>query len=388
MVVRIAMATSSGYVPPPSPERTRHPFLTYDMIHEIPVTIRKTLETYSQHGQVSQILKERNDYYYTGCGTAFFSAMLGASILSLTKSDRFKYECVQALELSYYHFPVSRTSVTFGVSHSGITKTTLDALISAKAQGAYCVGITHFPNSPITKVADETFVVGNGPDKSRCHTKCYLAGATALTHLGLELLEHRGASRSASLQGIRKSLAELPQMALKVLGSTDQSMKDLAEKHARKRTIYFAGTGASYPNALEAALKIMESSYVPAQGFQTEQLLHGPWVSLDAEGVVFVMATEGRTYGRSVDLAKAATSLGSTVIPIVYEDDQEMASICKSVIQIPPIDEHLAPFLSIIPLYLFAYYMCLQRGYNPDYIHYLTSAYWNARQIIFPAGTH
>lgn len=382
------MATSSGAVPLPSPERTGHPFLTYDMIHEIPDTIRKTLETFSQPCRTSEILKERDDFYYTGCGTAFFSAMLGASILSLAVGDRFKYECVQALELSHYHFPVGKTSVTFGVSHSGITKTTLDALTSAKAQGAYCVGITHFPNSPITKVADETLVVGNGPDKSRCHTKCYLAGATALTHLGLEVLEQRRASRAANLQGIRKSLSELPQMASKVLSSTDQSMKELAEKHARKRTIYFAGTGASYPNALEAALKVMESSYVPAQGFQTEQLLHGPWVSLDTESVVFVMATEGRTYGRSVDLAKAATSLASTVIPIVYEDDQEMALICKNVIQIPSIDEHLAPFLSIIPLYLFAYYMCLQHGYNPDYIHYLTPAYWNARQIIFPPGTH
>src|SRR5208282_309486 len=136
-------------------------------------------------------------------------------------------------------------------------------------------------------------------------------------------------------------------------------MKEIAEKLAGKRTIYFAGTGASYPNALEAALKVMESSYVPAQGFETEQLLHGPWVSLDAESVVFVMATEQRTYWRSVDLAKAATSLGSTVIPIVYEGDREMASICKHVVQIPTVDEHPAPFLSIISLYLFAYYMCL-----------------------------
>jgi glucosamine--fructose-6-phosphate aminotransferase (isomerizing) len=383
------MATPNGYVPPPFPERTGHPFLTYDMIHEIPDAIRKTLEISSnQPWRASQVLKERSDFCYTGCGTAFFSAMLGASILSLIEGAQFRYECVQALELSHYHSPVSRNNVTFGVSHSGITKATLDALTSAKAQGAYCVGITHFPNSPITKVADETVIVGNGPDKSRCHTKCYLAGATALTHIGLELLDQRKAARPEQLQGIRKNLAELPQMASTVLSSTNQRMQELAEKHAEKRTIYFAGTGASYPNALEAALKVMESSYVPAQGFETEQLLHGPLVSLDTESVVFVMATELSTYGRSLDLAKAATSLGSAVIPIVYEGDREMASIYKYTVQIPAIDEHLAPFLSIIPLYLFAYYMCLQHGYNPDYIHYLTPAYWNARQIIFPPGTH
>jgi glucosamine--fructose-6-phosphate aminotransferase (isomerizing) len=359
------------------------------MIHDIPNTIRKTLEiSAGQASRISQTLKERSDFYYTGCGTAFFSAMLGASILSLMDGGQFNYECVQALELSHDRSRVSRTSATFGVSHSGITKTTLDALASAKAQGAYCVGITHFPNSPITQVADETLVVGDGPDKSRCHTKCHLASAIALTQLGLELLEQRKAARPAHLQVIRKSLSELPQMVSKVLSSSEEMMKELAEKHAGTRTVYFAGTGTSYPIALEAALKVMEACYVPAQGFETEQLLHGPWVSLDAESVVFVMATEGGTYGRSVDLAKAATSLGSTVVPIVYEGDSEMASICKHAVQIPTIDEHLAPFLNIIPLYLFAYYLCLQRGNNPDYIHYLNPAYWNARQIIFPPGTH
>ncbi len=236
------MAISSGYVPPPTPERTRHPFLTYDMIQEIPDSVRKTLEISSR---ASPIPKERIDFYYTGCGTAYFSAMLGSSILSLMEGDRFRYECVQALELSHYRPPVSRTSATFGVSHSGITKTTIDALASAKAQGAYCVGITHFPNRPIASVADETLVVGNGPDKSRCHTKCYVAGATALTHIGLELLEQRSAARSADLQGIRNSLSELPQLGSKVLSSTEQSMKELAEEHAGKQTIYFAGTGAS-----------------------------------------------------------------------------------------------------------------------------------------------
>jgi glucosamine 6-phosphate synthetase-like amidotransferase/phosphosugar isomerase protein len=65
-----------------------------------------------------------------------------------------------------------------------------------------------------------------------------------------------------------------------------------------------------------------------------------------------------------------------------------MGANCKNIIELPLVEEQLAPYLSIIPLYLFAYYMCLQRGYNPDYIHYLTPAYWNARQIIFPPGTH
>jgi len=109
---------------------------------------------------------------------------------------------------------------------------------------------------------------------------------------------------------------------------------------------------------------------------------------LDNDSVVFVMATESRTRSRSMDLVKAAVNLGSTVVPLTYEDDREIHSAGKIGIELPMVDEQLAPYLSIIPLYLFAYYTSVQRGNNPDYLRYLTPAYWDARTIIFPPGTH
>jgi len=368
-------------------ERTKHPFLTYDMIQEIPDAIQNTTETSTQVSSIVGRLREKPCLYFTGCGTAFFSAMLGSNIFHLVEWDALNFECVQALELSNHH-QIARNSVAFGVSHSGITKTTLDALRIVKSRGGYAVGITHFAKSPISKVADETIVVGKGPDKSRCHTKCYPAGALPLTAMAVELIEQRHTGQPDRPRRIRRELADLPQLAKRVLASTESAMKELAEKNAGKRTLYFAGTGGSYPNALEAALKIMETSYIPAQGFETEQLLHGPWVSLDDETLMFVMGTESHTYARSLDLVKAATSLGSTVIPLVYEDDREIAAICKHSVRLPRVDEQLAPYLSIIPLYLFAYYLSLRLGNNPDYLRYLTPAYWDARAIIFPPGTH
>lgn len=375
-------------VPPPVAERLQHPFLTYDMICQIPEAIQGTIEKSSGRlGSIRQRVKDKSDFFFTGCGTALFSSMLGSAMFSLMDGDGLHSECVQALELGNGGRS-AKNSVTFGVSHSGITKTTLDALRRMKSMGSYTIGITHFDRSPIGREVDETLVVGNGPDKSRCHTKCYPASAIPLTMMGIELLDERDAVKSERRQKIRRELAGIPQLTKRVLVSTEPIMKELAQNSAMKRTFYFAGTGPSYANALEAALKILETSYVPAQGFETEQLLHGPWVSIDSESVVFVMATEQRTYGRSMDLVRAATSLGANVVALVHEGDREIGSICKNTIELPSIDEQLTPYLSIIPLYFFAYYMCLRRGYNPDYLRYLTPAYWTARNVIFPPGTH
>jgi len=223
------MAVAIDVAAPPIAERTKHPFLTYDMIYEIPEAIKQTLQIVpAKSVTLIQKLKNKSTFYFTGCGTAFHSAMLGANTLQLMKTG-FNYECVQALELANYHHSVSKNSAAFGVSHSGITKTTIDALHSVKEQGAFCIGISHFPNRPITQAVDENLVVGNGPDKSRCHTKCYVSSAIALTQICLSILEEQQAIDLERMQRIRKNLEELPELALKVLRSTDDAMNSLRE---------------------------------------------------------------------------------------------------------------------------------------------------------------
>ena len=106
------------------PDRTSHPFLTYDMIYEIPATIRETLKN-AEISSATEQLSEKKSLYFTGCGTAFFAAMLGAYPLHSSKS---RSECVSSLELQQHGYPLSSETGMVAVSHSGITKATVDAV--------------------------------------------------------------------------------------------------------------------------------------------------------------------------------------------------------------------------------------------------------------------
>ncbi len=373
---------------PPVANRTSHPFYTYEMIFEIPRAIKQTLQTTTQEMKPILAKLKTKELYFTGCGTAFFAAMLGSQVLSLAKPARIRYSCVPALELLSYYYFIDRTCAAIGISHSGITKTTIDALKHVKGNGAFSLGITHFEDRPISNSVDKTLVVGNGPDKSRCHTKCFVAGAAACIAIGIELLKQSGKVPSKRLQEIEAQLNELPETTEQVLKSVDGPCKRLAEQNSSRNRYYFAGTGPSIPNTLEAALKIMETSFASAQGFETEQLLHGPWVSLDSESLLFVLAPKGSSHQRNADLVRAAKTLGTPVIGLIDEGDDELAALCNEAIQLPTLDEYLTPFVNIIPLYLFAYYSSVQRGFNPDLLRYPTPAYWKARNVIFPPGTH
>ena len=372
----------------PTSDRTTHPFYTYEMIFEIPRAIKQTLQTTAEEMKPILAKLKNKELYFTGCGTAFFAAMLGSQVLSLAKLSRIRNSCVPALELLSYDYFIDKTCAAIGISHSGITKTTIDALKHAKRNGAFSLGITHFEDRPISNSVDNTLVVGNGPDKSRRHTKCYVAAAAACTEIGIELLKQSGKPPSKRLLQIEAQLNELSETTEEVLKSADGLCKRLAEQNSSRNRYYFAGAGPNVPNTFEAALKIMETSFASAQGFETEQLLHGPWMSLYNESLLFVLAPKGISHQRNADLVRAAKALGTPVIGLIDEGDDELAALCDEAIQLPTLDEYLSPFVNIIPLYLFAYYSSVKRGFNPDLLRYPTPAYWKARNIIFPPGTH
>ena len=165
------------------------------MIKDIPRGFRLTLDALSDfraEPSVTDLL------VFTGNGTAFYSAAMGSQILSLSNRD---WRAVQAFELvNYQRDPGRKSMVAIGVSHSGITKSTVEALSRERSWGAKTIGVTHFPDRPISRVSDMTLVIGDGPDKSRCHTKAYTNSAAAV--FGLSLAYAQPLDRQ--LEGVKK----------------------------------------------------------------------------------------------------------------------------------------------------------------------------------------
>jgi glucosamine--fructose-6-phosphate aminotransferase (isomerizing) len=58
---------------------------------------------------------------------------------------------------------------------------------------------------------------------------------------------------------------------------------------------------------------------------------------------------------------------GGKIIAVLEETDDELKQLVDDYFEVPPsIPETLSPIPSVIPLQLFAYYMALEKGLNPD----------------------
>jgi glucosamine--fructose-6-phosphate aminotransferase (isomerizing) len=166
---------------------------------------------------------------------------------------------------------------------------------------------------------------------------------------------------------LEEKLAKIPDIVETIIKTQEEKVKQIAKKYKDAKTFFFLGRGISTATAYEGRLKLMEIAYVPAIAFPAGESKHGP-ISLVEPGfpVVFVCAKDDsrKTMMGNIMEMKAR---GASTIAVIEEDDEEIKRLVDDYIEIPrDIPEVLSPIPFIVPLQLLAYYMSVERGYNPD----------------------
>jgi glucosamine--fructose-6-phosphate aminotransferase (isomerizing) len=106
---------------------------------------------------------------------------------------------------------------------------------------------------------------------------------------------------------------------------------------------------------------------VPAIAFPAGESKHGP-ISLVEPGfpVVFICAKDD-THKTLIGNIMEMKARGAAIIAVIEEDDEEIKKLADDYIEVPKdIPEILSPVPYVTPLQLLAYYMAIERGYNPD----------------------
>jgi glucosamine--fructose-6-phosphate aminotransferase (isomerizing) len=137
---------------------------------------------------------------------------------------------------------------------------------------------------------------------------------------------------------------------------------ELAARYRFAARVVTTGRGYAYPTAREAALKLMETSYVPALAFSGADLLHGPLAMADPD--VPVLAVAGTGPGGAA-LRDVVARLGERRADVVTVGPADLPGAAGR-IPVPETDERYAPLLDILPLQRLALALALARGEDPD----------------------
>jgi glucosamine--fructose-6-phosphate aminotransferase (isomerizing) len=232
------------------------------------------------------------------------------------------------------------------VSQSGGSPDLVESTEVARSCGALTVAVTNAPNSALAAAADQHVHVHAGTERAVAATKTYTAELLAL-HL---LFAGERAARDA---------APLPEAAARTLALTsDERLAQLAEPFRNTERVVLTARGYSYATAREAALKLMETSYLSAHAFSGADLLHGPLALIDRSVPVIAITSPGRGGDAMQPVLQRLAELDAPILRVGVEDGLPIAS--------DGIGEHLLPILEIMPLQRLAWRLALDRGVDPD----------------------
>ena len=344
-----------------------YPHFMIKEIHEQPETLRNTLRMQEHYLELmSTFLDRANEVFLVACGTSYHACLAASYMFSkLAFLPTFPVYASEFIE--QHGKSVSIDSTILAVSQSGETADTIAAVTCAQQRAATILSLTNVIGSSLTRISRVYIGTQAGPEIGVAATKTFTSQLSVLAQLALRLAKKRGKVSQDEIDSLEANLDKLPEIADTIAKTQEEKVKQIAKKYKDSKVFFFLGRGISTATAYEGRLKLMEIAYIPSIAFPAGESKHGP-ISLIENGfpVVFVCPKDDchKTLVGNIMEMKAR---GANIIAIIEEGDADIKSLADDYIEVPKgIPGVLSPIPYAVPLQLLAYYVALEKGYNPD----------------------
>ena len=214
------------------------------------------------------------------------------------------------MEAARYVIPrsVGDGLLVVGISASGETARTIEAIRLGLDLGAHTLGITADPDSTLAITADETFVLQlpeqpDGPGLTS-YLGALLAGYALGAHLSKDWLQRQ----------IDKTMDALPEALAEWTVGQSALGRDLAQQIDPSLPILFLGSGPIRGAAMFAAAKVIEAVGQSASDQEVEEWAHLEYFSEPTRLPVWLLGAGGRASQREVEVMEAARKIGRNLI--------------------------------------------------------------------------
>jgi len=336
-------------------------------IHEQPACLRNTLRLQEHYlDLMATFLDRAREVYLVACGTSYHTC-LASSYMFSKLAFLATYPVIASEFVEQHGKSVNIDSTLLAVSQSGETADTLAAVNCARQRAATVLGLTNVIGSTLTRVSRVYIGQQSGPEIGVAATKTFTSQLSVMAQTALRLAKKRGKVSQDEMDYLAERLDKMPETVDVIIRTQEEKVKEIAKKYKDAKVFFFLGRGISTATAYEGRLKLMEIAYVPAIAFPAGESKHGP-ISLVEPGfpVVFICPRDD-THKTLIGNIMEMKARGASIIAVIEEGDEEIKSLADNFVEVPEgIPDVLSPISFVIPLQLFAYYMALERGHDPD----------------------
>jgi glutamine---fructose-6-phosphate transaminase (isomerizing) len=333
-----------------------YPHFMLKEIHEQAQVARELAHVLNGNREVDALvekMKHARNLYFIGCGTSYHAASVGA-VYFAQLAGRAVIPVLAPQFIPQYAPTVNHEDVGIFVSQSGETKDVLNALEAAEAKGMACFGLANVVGSTLTKTASLCLPLCCGYEISVPATKTFTNQVVTFLYLAYKM-----AGKDV------RELENIPALMEQTIEMVEPQIKEIAKEINEWNDLYCLGYGATYPIALEGALKLKEITYAHCEGMLSTEFKHGP-LSAVSKGFPIIFVSDGSAVPLIISGINEVKVRGARTI-VIGEEDARLRSNGDDLIVLPKSDPQISALLGVLPLQLLSYHMSVMRGFDPDF---------------------
>ena len=297
------------------------------------------------------------------CGTSYHAALMGRYLIETLA--RVPVDVEYASEYRYRDFILDKKSLVVVVSQSGETADSLAALRAVKEGDPLTLAICNVVKSSIARESMGVLSTHAGPEIGVAATKTFSAQMAAFALLAIHLGQIKKTLDKKQRLELIQDLQRIPHKIEKILNGAEDVEK-LAWDFVPFAHFLYLGRWINFPIALEGALKLKEISYMHAEGYAGGEMKHGPIALIDEKMPTMAIIPKDRVYDKMLSNISEIKARVGHIVAVAFEEDEDIRDKVDDVIPIPSTNQLFTPFLTTVPLQLFAYYIAAIRGADVD----------------------
>ena len=279
------------------------------------------------------------------CGTAYHSCLIGASFIK--QYAKISVETYISSEYLYDTNIIDANTLYIFVSQSGETADTISCVNLIKAKNLPTIAITNALHSTISNKCDITLYTNAKKEFAVASTKTYVAQIAMFYRLSKYLSNNNNILTIKTLK----------------IDYFDHS-KELIRLINQYKKVFILGRNNDYVTAMEAALKLRETCYIPCFAMSLGELKHGTLALIDESAICIVISTSEALAKKNVTTINEIQSRGGHIITI---SNHAIKNTIKPIdYKVNLLDATLPEIESIIPIQLLSNAYSLSLGLNPD----------------------
>ena len=335
---------------------------------EMGVTEKDLREDFLQRHEAA-LSKVRN-IQILACGTSYHAGMVAKYWFE--NLTRLPCAVEVASEFRYRNPVVVDDTLIICLSQSGETADTLSALRetqrkaeSGEIKGLTALSVCNVATSSLVRETDVFIPTLAGVEIGVASTKAFTTQLAALMLLVLKIGKVQQRIDANQLSEIVTEMHNLKGLLERSL-LLDQPIEKMSQKFEDKQSTLFLGRGVQFPLALEGALKLKEISYIHAEGYAAGELKHGPLALVDKDMPIVVLATKDSMLDKLKANMQEVHARHGELFVFASESSQLVSDERLHVINVPDVNEHLAPIVYSIPVQFLSYHVAVMRGTDVD----------------------